>query len=70
METITATVEVEVQCNKCGKNLDSELKEQRYSSGKVLEVAPCEDCLEAAKEEGDSAGYDRGLEEGRAEGTS
>ena len=61
-------IEVETEiadpvCEKCGDELDCS-----QSDWGVIKVDVCYSCLEKAREEASSEGYDNGLEEGRQEG--
>lgn len=59
--TIGVDVEITVTCNECGTDLDKD------STGGSEEIcaAPCPVCLERARDEAKSAGYDEGYEEGK-----
>jgi len=65
------TVQFEVFCAKCDAGLCNQTSERRRTSysrqDPAIEVEPCEKCLEGAKEEGDSEGYDRGRADGLSE---
>jgi hypothetical protein len=67
-ETEIAT---EAYCDTCGSELSvHRAEETRQSEQKrtiTYYVEPCDKCLEAAREEGNKAGYDDGLSDGRAE---
>lgn len=54
------TIEVDVFCARCGDVLQADFKEG-YQGAKEVHAEPCEKCLDVAKDEGDEAGYDRGL---------
>jgi len=62
------TVEFEVYCGKCGAGLCNNSRGELKRGGPRVTVDPCEDCLTSAKDEGDTAGYNRGLDEGFAKG--
>ena len=55
-------IEFDVDCSRCGARLDGTTT-QSYR-GATLTVEPCAACLEAATDEGDDKGYERGLEDG------
>ena len=56
--------EIKMTCEKCGASLnDGTYHYVQRERETVLEVPPCETCLEAVKEEGDTEGYKRAQEE-------
>lgn len=59
------TIDVDVYCT-CGNVLQAESKEG-YHGAKEFHVEPCEKCLDAAKDEGDDEGYERGLKDSEDE---
>lgn len=54
------TIQVTVSCSSCGKEL-SVFKNEELSEALDLEVPPCSDCTESARDEG----YDRGYMDGQ-----
>lgn len=50
----------EVYCS-CGNGLCNQTRVETKGSRNRVTIEPCEKCLDNAKEEGDTAGYDRGL---------
>ena len=59
-------VEFDVECAKCKGRLNATAV-GGYSGSKIVEVEPCEQCMDEAKDNGDTEGYDRGLKDGREE---
>ena len=57
------SVELEVRCEQHGKDLTVYV-----SRSGVLEVTPCEKCIEEANEEGKVKGYEDGYDTGYAAG--
>ncbi len=57
-------VDVEVWC-ECGEGLCHQSSPATHGVGVVVE--PCEKCKDAAKEEGDNEGYDRGYKSAKDE---
>lgn len=70
MPTIACNNEIEfvVECGVCGASLTADVTEATYRTETVVKVEVCDACLEKAKEEADTEGYDRGKEDGRSEG--
>ena len=66
MSTITADIEVTVLCFRCGAKLGTKLGTNE--EGTIIDVVPCEKCLEEATDKAESAGYDRGWAECEVEG--
>lgn len=62
MATVTIQADVTIECYECGDPLDGE-----FRNG-VLEVEPCEICLDKKFDEGKEEGREQGLEEGKQEG--
>lgn len=57
--------EFSVKCTECSGELDTEWKSARsYPYDPVLVISPCNDCLTKAKDESETAGYDKGYAEG------
>lgn len=53
-------VELTLVCDSCGDELD--LSQHRGQ----IKVTPCTSCLASERAEGDTEGYERGLEEGES----
>ena len=66
----TFDVEFEVFC-ACGNALCSNTTTRNSRSRNIPQavVEPCDRCLAKAKDEGDDEGYNRGLADGRREGS-
>jgi hypothetical protein len=66
----TLPLEFEVYCGKCGAGLCGNCTEGKTPGrgAPLIKVDPCEKCLENAKDEGDTEGYERGLADGEKEG--
>ena len=52
---VVVTCEIDVQCEKCGKDLNDTL----VIVGRTIKVPPCEDCMEASYDEGNRDGYNQ-----------
>lgn len=61
------SVEIEIECSGCGESMDTTTSVSKWGDVRVI-VAPCEKCLESAKEDSESEGYARGKVEGNEEG--
>jgi len=63
------SVNVEVYCARCGDGLCNQTEATTTYNRREpsFRVDPCEKCLEVAKDEGDSEGYERGRAEAEAE---
>ena len=57
------TVSFEVYCGKCGAGLCNNSRTEERRGTLRVTVEPCEDCLTNAKNEGDTEGHDRGVQE-------
>jgi hypothetical protein len=57
------TIEIEARCNECGSALSAD--SSKRNGNDVIFVHPCEKCLRAAKDEGDTEGYDRATEDAK-----
>jgi hypothetical protein len=53
------TFDVEVFCAACGAGLCQQTDVTRKRGADAFYVAPCETCLDAAKEKGYDSGYDK-----------
>lgn len=62
------TVSFEVYCGKCGAGLCNNSRGEERRGTLRVTVDPCEACLASEKDEGDTEGYNRGLDEGFAKG--
>lgn len=59
---MSPSLDFAVYCGNCGAGLCDDTD---VSQGNRVKVQPCEKCIESAREEGDAAGYQRGLDEGK-----
>ncbi len=62
----TMTVSFQAFCKDCGGLLTAQ--PQNVASGWRVHVAPCPACIEKAREESGTDGYDRGSEDGEEGG--
>lgn len=71
--TPEVTIEVRVECQRCGREVETTIRPvSRYNPHPVIEVYPCENCENEAKdqarEEGRKDGYEDGFQDGRDDG--
>ncbi len=63
-------VNIEVYCARCGEGLcnQTESTTTRTRREPCFRVEPCKKCLDEAREEGHSSGYDEGFNNQESEG--
>jgi hypothetical protein len=62
MGQLSADIEFTAECSKCGADLTT-TEDHSVRRGWQVKVAPCNACVEQAREEGDDAGYERGRQD-------
>jgi hypothetical protein len=60
------SVDIDIYCG-CGKHMCQMATADSKHGRPCFIITPCPDCLAAAKDEGDTEGYERGLADGKTE---